>query len=465
MRRRSALSAAVAIGAAVAAATISSALLPSPAAAQDSPFWVNPDTSAARWVAANPNDPRAAVIRDRIASVPQGTWFTQHNPDQVASQVDAVVSAAAAAGKIPILVVYNAPNRDCGNHSSGGAPNHAAYRQWIDQVAAGLKGRPAYIILEPDVLPLMTNCMNQAQQQETQQSMAYAGQRLKAASSQARVYFDIGHSGWLPAHEAANRLIGAQVTSSADGISTNVSNYNWTHDEVAYANAVLNAIGAPHLRAIIDTSRNGNGPAPNAEWCDPTGRAIGTPSTTQTGDPRIDAFLWVKLPGEADGCAGPAGQFLPQMAYDMAIAAGPPPTTQPPPSSPPPTTQPPPSSPPPWSPPPTTTQPPPPSGTCAVTLQPNIWPGGFVLSIGLRNEGAAWSSWTLTFTVSNGAQLSNGWSGEWSQSGNQITVRNASWNGSIGTGQSTEIGFQGTTSGGDPTFSNFAVNGTPCSVS
>ena len=333
MRRRSALSAAVAIGAAVAAATISSALLPSPAAAQDSPFWVNPDTSAARWVAANPNDPRAAVIRDRIASVPQGTWFTQHNPDQVASQVDAVVSAAAAAGKIPILVVYNAPNRDCGNHSSGGAPNHAAYRQWIDQVAAGLKGRPAYIILEPDVLPLMTNCMNQAQQQG---DPAVHGLRRAAAQggvSQARVTRH-RHSGWLPAHEAANRLIGAQVTSSADGISTNVSNYNWTHDEVAYANAVLNAIGAPHLRAIIDTSRNGNGPAPNAEWCDPTGRAIGTPSTTQTGDPRIDACLWVKLPGEADGCAGPAGQFLPQMAYDMAIAAGPPPTTQPPPSSP-----------------------------------------------------------------------------------------------------------------------------------
>ena len=228
MRRRSALSAAVAVGAAVAAATLSSALLASPAAAQDSPFWVNPDTSAARWVAANPNDPRAAVIRDRIASVPQGTWFTHHNPNQVAGEVDAVVSAAAAAGKIPILVVYNAPNRDCGNHSSGGAPNHAAYRQWIDQVAAGLNGRPAYIILEPDVLPLMTNCMSQAEQQETQQSMAYAGQRLKAASSQARVYFDIGHSGWLSPGEAANRLIGAQIASSADGISSNVSNYNWT---------------------------------------------------------------------------------------------------------------------------------------------------------------------------------------------------------------------------------------------
>src|SRR5690606_5723683 len=124
-----------------------------------------------------------------------------------------------------------------------------------DQFAAGLNGRPAYVIVEPDVLPLMTNCMSPSEQQATQQSMAYAGQRIKQASSQARVYFDIGHSNWLSPSDAANRLIGAQVATSADGISTNVSNYNWTQNEINFATAVLNAIGAPHLRAVIDTSR------------------------------------------------------------------------------------------------------------------------------------------------------------------------------------------------------------------
>lgn len=457
MRRRSALSVTLAIGAAVAAATIGSALLPSPAVAQDSVFWVNPDTSAARWVAANPNDPRAAVIRDRIASVPQGTWFTQYNPDTVAGQVDAVVSAAAAQGKIPILVVYNIPNRDCGNHSSGGAPNHTAYRQWIDQFAAGLNGRPAYVIVEPDVLPLMTNCMSQSDQQATQQSMAYAGQRIKQASSQARVYFDIGHSNWLSPGDAANRLIGAQVTTSADGISTNVSNYNWTQDEINFATAVLNAIGAPHLRAVIDTSRNGNGPA-GSEWCDPRGRAIGTPSTTQTNHPLIDAFLWVKLPGEADGCAAPAGQFVPDIAYELAINGNPPP---PPPSSSSPS--PPSSSSPPPPPPPSSSTPGPQPGGCHVSTQLDAWPGGLVLNLTVSNNGSAWNGWTLTFTASSGVQLSQGWSGEWSQSGNQISVRNASWNGSVNAGESVQIGFQGTNSGGDPTFSNFAVNGVACS--
>jgi endoglucanase len=296
------------------------ALVPvTPAQAAPSVFYVDPQTGAARWVAANPNDGRAAVIRDRIASVPQARWFTTTNTAEVRAQVDGFVGAAAAAGKIPIMVVYDIPNRDCGGASSGGAPSHQAYRAWIDQVAAGLAGRPAYIVLEPDVLPLMTNCQSAAQQAETRASMAYAGKRLKAGSAQARVYFDIGHSAWLSPGEAAARLRAADISNSADGISTNVSNYRRTADEVNFAKAVLSNLGDSRLRAVVDTSRNGNGPA-GSEWCDPPGRAIGTPSTTETGDTRIAAFLWVKLPGEADGCIAGAGQFVPQRAYELATS-------------------------------------------------------------------------------------------------------------------------------------------------
>ncbi|MBO4210168.1 endoglucanase, partial [Micromonospora echinofusca] len=297
-------------------------LQPSPAAAADSAFYVDPQTSAARWVAANPGDSRAAVIRDRIASVPQARWFTTTNTSTVRAEVDALVGAAAAAGRIPILVVYNIPNRDCSGASGGGAPDHNTYRQWVDQVAAGLAGRPATIVLEPDVLPLMTSCQNAGQQAETRASMAYAGKKLKAGSAQARVYFDAGHSAWLAPAEIAARLNGADIANSADGISVNVSNYRTTAEAVPYAKAVIAATGVSRLKAVIDTSRNGNGPA-GSEWCDPAGRAIGTPSTTATGDAAIDAYLWVKLPGESDGCIAPAGQFVPQRAYDLAIAAGP----------------------------------------------------------------------------------------------------------------------------------------------
>jgi len=310
---------AVKIRAAVIAALAVVPLTAGTAHAAPAGFYVDPQTSAARWVAANPNDGRAPVIRDRIANVAQARWFTTTNTGTVRGQVDAFVGAAAAANRIPIMVVYNIPNRDCGGASSGGAPSHAAYRAWVDEVAAGLAGRPASIVLEPDVLPLMTNCQNAGQQAETSASMAYAGKRLKAGSAAAKVYFDIGHSAWLSPGEAAARLRRAEISAAADGISTNVSNYRRTADEVAFAGAVLAGVGDGRLRAVVDTSRNGNGPA-GSEWCDPPGRRIGTASTTNTGDGRIDAFLWVKPPGEADGCIAAAGQFVPQRAYELATS-------------------------------------------------------------------------------------------------------------------------------------------------
>lgn len=294
---------------------------PHTAHAADGPYYVNPDTQAARWVEENPDDPRAEVIRDRIASVPQAQWFTESNTDSVREEVNTLVTAAEGAGQTPILVVYNMPNRDCGGASGGGAASHEEYRQWVDELAAGLDGKPAAVVVEPDVLSLMSTCQDEGQQAQTVESMAYAGKALKAASPEASVYFDAGHSQWLDPGEMASRLARADVRNSADGIATNVSNYNHTQDEVGYATAVLDSLGAPELTAVIDTSRNGNGPDPAGEWCDPQGRAIGTPSTDQTGNDRIDAYLWVKLPGEADGCAGPAGQFLPDLAYDMATAA------------------------------------------------------------------------------------------------------------------------------------------------
>ncbi len=308
----------------IAVAAALGVLLMRPVAAQtsNSVFYVDPNTQAARWVALNQGDSRILVIRDRIASVPQGRWFTQNNTPTVASQVSSYVGAAAAAGKTPIMIVYNIPNRDCGGLSSGGISDHGAYRAWIDQVAAGLQNRPALIILEPDVLPIMSSCLSAAQQAETRASIAYAGKKLKAGSSQARVYFDIGHSNWLSPSEAASRLVASDIANSADGISTNVSNYRTTSAEISYAKQIIAATGISRLQAVIDTSRNGNGPL-GSEWCDPSGRAIGIPSTNVTGDAKIDAFVWVKPPGESDGCIAAAGQFVAQRAYDLAIAAGP----------------------------------------------------------------------------------------------------------------------------------------------
>ncbi|WP_033341877.1 glycoside hydrolase family 6 protein [Catenuloplanes japonicus] len=439
MRPRSVL-AVVAVTAAV-AATI--ALQTSSASAAESPYYVDPATNAATWAAANPNDSRAAVIRDRIASVPQGRWFTQNNPGTVAGQVDAFVGAAAAAGKIPILVVYNIPNRDCSGASSGGLPNHTAYRAWVDQVAAGLRGRAAAIVLEPDVLAQMTSCQTAAQQAEVYASMAYAGKAFKTASAQAKVYFDAAHSAWLAPSEMAARLVRADIANSADGISVNVSNYRTNAESIPYIKSVIAATGDSSLKGVIDTSRNGNGPA-GSEWCDPAGRAIGIPSTNAVEDPILDAYLWVKLPGEADGCIASAGQFVPQRAYDLAIAAGPvvTPTGSPTPG-------------------PTTPGP----STCTITYTLNQWSTGFTTDLRITNNGPAVSSWRVAFTVGGSVTLSNGWNGTWTQSGTTLTAANVSWNGAIPSGGTVSTGFQATYTGTNPAPAAFTLNGTACTSS
>ncbi|MGW0589633.1 glycoside hydrolase family 6 protein [Streptosporangium sp. NPDC002607] len=415
------------------------------ASAADSPFYVDPETSAAKWVAANAGDYRAPVIRDRIAAVPQARWYTTTNTSTIRGQVSSFVGAAAGAGKVPILVVYNIPNRDCSGASTGGAPNHTAYRQWIDELAAGLQGRPASIILEPDVLPIMTNCMSSSQQQETNASMAYAGKKLKAASSSAKVYYDIGHSGWLSASDAAARLNAADVGGSADGISVNVSNYRWNSTEVAYAKNVISATGVSRLRAVIDTSRNGNGPQ-GSEWCDPGGRAIGTPSTNATGDSAIDAFLWIKLPGEADGCIAGAGQFVPQRAYDLAMAAPQPTATPTPTVTPTPTP----------TPTPTVT----PTGGKACTASYKLvssWQGGFQAEVTVKSSGAqAITGWTASWSFPGNQSITQLWNGQHTQSGAGVSVRNVSHNGNLSSGASTSFGFTGSWSG---------TNGVPSSVS
>lgn len=274
------------------------------------------DVGVNAWVAANPGDHRTPLIADRIASQPQAVWFAgQYNPGTITAQVAEVTSAASAAGQVAVVVPYMIPFRDCGNHSGGGAPDFAAYRTWSQNFAAGLGSDPVVVILEPDAIPLI-DCLNPQQRAERLSALRGAAAAFNAANPQAHVYYDVGHSAWHSPAAIAPVLIEAGVLDHGAGIATNISNYRTTADETGYAQAVVGQLGGG-LGAVIDTSRNGNGPL-GGEWCDPPGRLIGANPTTQTGTAGIDAHLWIKLPGELDGCDGPAGSFSPAKAYELA---------------------------------------------------------------------------------------------------------------------------------------------------
>ncbi|CAL9658140.1 hypothetical protein SUDANB1_06865 [Streptomyces sp. enrichment culture] len=280
----------------------------------------HPDSQVLEWVRSHSGDARHAVIASRIAEQPAAVWFADYSPDTVTARVAAVTSGGAALGRVPVLVPYAIPGRDCGGHSQGGAPGLDAYDAWIDRFAAGLGSGEVIVVLEPDSLA-QAECLSAGERADRFASLARAGRALKAANPRARVYFDAGHSGWnAPGKQAAwLRQAGAASPESSDGIFSNVSNFHTTADEVAYDRRVLDALGGPaSLGAVIDTSRNGNGAPADGEWCDPAGRTLGRTPTLSTGEARIDAYLWVKLPGESDGCKGRPGTFTASYAYDLA---------------------------------------------------------------------------------------------------------------------------------------------------
>ncbi|MGF1648028.1 MAG: glycoside hydrolase family 6 protein [Kineosporiaceae bacterium] len=419
-------------------------------------LYVDTQTSAAAWVADNPNDPKASVIADRIASRSVARWFGDWNGDP-RDEVSEYVARAEAAGAVPTLVVYNIPDRDCGNHSAGGAVNFAEYDAWIARFASALGDGPAIVMLEPDAIAL-----NACAGSDRNGALARAVRTIKGAGDDVRVYLDAGHSDWVGAEEIASRLEDAGVRDG-DGFYTNMSNYRSTPDEAAFGLRILDALGnSDDLGQIIDVSRNGNGPAPDGQWCDPAGRAVGADPTLDTGIGHVDALLWAKPPGEADGCRAAAGTFVPDIAYELVVNAGgastPRPTATPSatpsatrsatPSATPSATQ-------------SATQSATPSGapsaTGSTTAEPTSpgggqgscradyrvtkeWDSGFRAEVDVTGANRGWE---LTWTFSSGERIERLWDGGLTSSGSSVRVRNADWNAS---GDAT-VGFVAT---GDP---------------
>ncbi|MFE0131581.1 glycoside hydrolase family 6 protein [Streptomyces sp. NPDC059037] len=290
---------------------------------QDTAFWVEPDSSAARQAAEwrRQGHTSQALLMDRIGGRAQAVWLHDEQPGQ---QVRTVTGAAAEAGRVPVLVAYYIPHRDCGDYSHGGAASAAEYRLWIEEFAAAIGDRAAYVIVEPDAVAQEVAGCAMADAEERYALLAHAVDRLKARPN-TKVYLDAGNAGWIPDEQRLVTPLRQAGIAGADGFALNVSNYQTDAVSSAYGHRLAAGIGgAKHF--VVDSSRNGNGPYTGSDlaWCNPPGRALGTPPTTGTGDAALDAYLWIKRPGESDGtCRGgpQVGEWWPQYALGLASRA------------------------------------------------------------------------------------------------------------------------------------------------
>lgn len=272
------------------------------------PFWVNDFDRVKDHKIKFP-------LSSKIFEHPVSFWYGERNGKEM-SDLDYSIERLLKRTDpcLPILVVYNMPNRDVGQYSKGGAHSRESYLYFLESFANGIKDKTPIVIFEPDSLPHTLEM--EEDDAKFRLDLMREGLDLFTSKCNALVYVDIGHSNWLSPRDAA-KLLNTVCNDKVRGFALNVSNYRTTKESMDWALKVCEY--RPNDFFVIDTSRNGNGPHGN-EWCNPPGRALGTPPTTNTGNELCDALLWIKIPGESDGKAngGPrAGRFWGEMAEEL----------------------------------------------------------------------------------------------------------------------------------------------------
>lgn len=323
---------------AVVLATAASLTAPRSASAAENPFlnekfYVDPNSKAKQTEAQWRSEGRTADA-DELKTISEAPadpryfaeWTEVGDSGGVEFQVRHWVGVYKAAGALPTIGAYAIPNRDCGSYSGGGFATAQEYKNWIDGFARGIGDDKVVVILEPDALPGMS-CLSDAMKQDRLSLLKYAVYSLKSRPN-AHVYIDAGHSAWQTPQTMIDRLKQAGI-ERADGFATNNANFRFSSNEISWGKQVSAGVSGKHF--VVDTSRNGLGPYEGgthsgdcAPQFNPPGRALGTRPTANTGEPLVDAFFWLKQPGESDGACGPyprAGAWVPEYALGLAQRA------------------------------------------------------------------------------------------------------------------------------------------------
>jgi len=251
-------------------------------------------------------------------------------------------------------VIYDLPSRDCAAAASNGELSCAdstctaalnTYRtQYIDPIVAIFKrfnSQPIVAIVEPDSLPNLATNLNVPKctlaQNAYKQGIAYAIKQLSTVGGNLTMYLDAAHGGWLGWDN--NRQAAAQIFKEVlnlagganliRGFATNTANYqalgslssssdpcnlksqyNQAIDESHYVQLLsqsLNSAGITGKYFVIDTSRDGvtNERKDCSNWCNIKNAGLGARPSTDTSitglGSLVDAFIWIKTPGESDG--------------------------------------------------------------------------------------------------------------------------------------------------------------------
>jgi len=90
------------------------------------------------------------------------------------------------------------------------------------------------------------------------------------------------------------------------------------------------------------------------------------------------------------------------------------------------------------------------------------WNTGFTGDLVVKNLGDSLSSWNVTWKFAGNQTLQQSWNGDFTQSGQNVTIKNAPWNGSLPANGTVNPGFNAGYSGTNVNPTSFALNGVAC---
>ncbi len=283
------------------------------------------------------SDPALATKVDELALIarqPQAQRISTYSwggtPSGIFKQTRKVFCTIEASdpGTIPIISTYFLhPNLH-------GCPTTAQidgymprFRRQIRAMAKATGRHPAVYLLELDAIG-SSGCIARQGAMPAWEAALRFEMRTVEALPHTVVYVEGGYSDSNTPRYAA-RILNAVRVQRIQGFFTNDTHNQWTSNEVRYGLRISRRTGGAHF--IVNTSDNGRGPKLNAhpgrqgveDLCNPPGRGVGIPDTTDTGHPTADAFLWTHPPGISGGTCngGPGGGFWPAKAEAEASRA------------------------------------------------------------------------------------------------------------------------------------------------
>ncbi len=324
-------------------------------------FFLNPDYNEKVEATAKRHPDMADAIR-KVEQYPTAVWLDQiarvpslqHWLDEAKRQQE-----ASKQPTLTVVVLCNLPNRDCAANASAGElaveqDGVARYqREFVDPIAeqfAKHPDQPIVAVIEPDSLANMATNMAYpkcaASVDAYRASVVYAIKRL--ALPNVSVYLDAAHAGWLgwDANREKMAKVFRRVLDEAGGpdmirgFATNVSNYthlsnrdgaamaltNPCPNELTYVKMLAETLGMYGIKGkgfIIDTSRNGKGGIRRSwgSWCNIKGAGLGERPRAEPVR-GVDAYFWIKPPGESDGVSDPTQPRYDEMCANRDAALG-----------------------------------------------------------------------------------------------------------------------------------------------